>query len=391
AVASAVYPGIGVLTALFVGVTLSITALPIMAVMVSEFGLIGRPFGSVVMAAALINELAAVTVFAVLLQFKDAGNAASWVSLGTALGSTALFVGVVFGAYQFLKYLQNRRLRINVRAPWVLSLRSREAGFAVLMILSLGAALFSQYLGLTFVIGAFYAGILVTPESAGREAYANARSVLLVVMWGFFIPLFFAITGLQVNLHLLVGLTAAIAFVTLLLVAMFAKIGIGAGFAKLVGWKNPDAFALGFLVNSRGAVEIAMAVILLADGDLSTFWFTVVVAAGLVCTVVAPIGAVASWKSTPESRSELYNRVPALRVHPAMLTPGAPLTLRPASEADAEGGLRVSFSPPPGSAEPARTIPLPSSIDTEAAPVGPPTTEGTPSGTRPRRPPGEAP
>jgi Kef-type K+ transport system membrane component KefB len=257
----------------------------------------------------------------------------------------------------------------------------------VLMILSLGAALFSQYLGLTFVIGAFYAGILVTPESAGREAYANARSVLLVVMWGFFIPLFFAITGLQVNLHLLIGITAALAFVTLLLVAMFAKIGIGAGFAKLVGWKNPDAFALGFLVNSRGAVEIAMAVILLADGDLSTFWFTVVVAAGLVCTVVAPIGALASWKSTRESRAELFDRVPGLAVHPAMLTPGAPLTLQEAPAASHEGGLHVSFSPPPGSSEGPRTFALPSSIDSEPDPAdsstsGAPATEPPPRRTK---------
>ena len=305
----AIYPTLGTILAAFIATTLSITALPIMAVMVREFGLVDRKFGKVVLVAALVNELAAITVFAVLLQLNSAGGATSWAPVLTAIGSTALFLVVVFGAYEVLRRVRRRRAARGATSNITEYFRSREAGFALLMVVSLGAALFSDVLGLTFVIGAFYAGILVTPSAAGPDANKGVQSALGVIMWGFFIPLFFAITGLQTNLRLLWGPVALVAFFALLLVAMVSKIGVGAGFTRLTGWSLPDSFAMGFMINSRGAVGIAMAVILYTDGIISTFWFTIIVAVGVVCTMIAPIGAITSWKSEPTSRADLEERM----------------------------------------------------------------------------------
>jgi Kef-type K+ transport system membrane component KefB len=322
----AIYPGLGSLLAAFIATTLAITALPIMAVMVREFGLVGRQFGTVILVAALVNELSAITVFAVLLQLNSSGGHNLWPSLGTALGSTALFLVVVFGAYEVLRRVRLRRAG-TVRPSTVSRyFRTREAGFALLMVVSLGAALFSDLLGLTFVIGAFYAGILVTPSAAGPDANKGVRAALNVIMWGFFIPLFFAISGIQTNLRLLWGPVALVAFFSLLLVAMVSKIGVGAGFTRLTGWSLPDSFALGFMVNSRGAVSIAMAVILYSDGIITTFWFTVIVAVGVVCTMVAPVGALTSWRSDPASRADLAQRMAAVQAAaapPSALDPPA--------------------------------------------------------------------
>ena len=344
-VALAVSPGIGTLTSLFVAVTLAVTALPIMAVMVKEFGLVGRQMGNVLMGAALVNELVAVTVFAVLLQINNAGSHANWLSFATALGSTALFLAIVFGVYLLLRYAHSRPWWAATTDSFSRTVRTREAGFALIMVLSLGAALLSQYLGLTFVIGAFYAGLLVTPESVGVKTFEALRSVLYVIMWGLFLPLLFAITGLQTNLRLLFTGPAEITFLALLVAAMVSKVGVGAIFTRLQGWSGPDSVALGFLVNSRGAVNIAIAVILLTDGILNTFWFTVVVSVGLVCTIIAPIGAVAAWKSTPESRADLFQRAPSLSVRSVLLAPAEPL---PRTEG---GGVPAR----PGSSEPPST------------------------------------
>jgi Na+:H+ antiporter len=309
----AIYPTLGTITAAFISTALSITALPIMAVMVREFGVSDRKLGRVLLVAALVNELAAVTVFAVLLAVNSSGGQVTWSAVATALGSTALFLVVVFGAYEILRRLRLRRPAGTAPSNLTAGFQSREAGFALLMVVSLAAALFSDVLGLTFVIGAFYAGILVTPSAAGPDANKGVQSALSVVMWGFFIPLFFAITGLQTDFRLLDTPVALVAFFALLLVGMVSKIGVGAGFTRLTGWSLPDSFAMGFMVNSRGAVGIAMAVIVYADGIISTFWFTVIVAVGLVCTMVAPIGAMVSWRSDPASRADLEARLNAVR------------------------------------------------------------------------------
>jgi len=301
-------PSLGILTAAFVAVTLAITALPVMAVMVNELGLTGRELGKLLMGAALVNELSAVTVFAVLLQISSSGSHLSWVSIATALGATALFLAVVFGAYYLFQRIRARQDWTAATGRFLQTIRSQEAAFAFLMVLSLGLALLSQYLGLTFVIGAFYAGMLVSPQTVGARIYGPLRRVLHVFMWGLFIPLFFAITGLQVNLRLIAVPSAFTIFVVLVIVAMFSKVGTGSIIARIQKWSVPDSVALGFLYNSRGAVEIAMAVILYTDGLISTFWFTIVVSVGLVCTVVAPMAAVAAWKATPASRADLLSR-----------------------------------------------------------------------------------
>jgi Kef-type K+ transport system membrane component KefB len=307
-----VLSGTSLLVLLFIAVTLSITALPIMAVMITEFGLVGKPLGRQAMTVALVNELAAVTVFALLLQVYAAGGRPIGPSIAIAVGSVTLFLAVVLIAHQVLAILQTRKGWAAFTTKVGGTLRSRQAGFAILMVLAMGAALFSQALGLTFLIGAFYAGILVTPASVGEASYKSVRSILAVVCWGFFIPLFLAITGLQVNLTVFLTLAGLTTLLALFAVAALAKVGTGASANLLQGWSAPDAFAFGFMVNSRGAVEIAMAVILLGAGVLTTQLFTVVVAVGIGTTILAPIGAVRSWKMTRRSREELLERMPQL-------------------------------------------------------------------------------
>jgi Kef-type K+ transport system membrane component KefB len=259
----------------------------------------------------LVNELAAVTVFALLLRIQASNGQLTWVAVGGSVFSILVFLGIVFAAYYALR-------AIHRHGGWGAlpgvegGMRTKQAGFAVLIALALGSALFSQYLGLTFIIGAFYAGILVTPESIGAKLFEEVRELLRMFMWGFFIPLFFVIAGLQSNLRLLGSIAVLASFGLLLLVAAGSKIMVGAGFSRFLGRSGSDSLAVGFMVNCRGAVEIAMAVVLYNDGILTTHWFTVVVAVGLVTTFLAPLGAVFAWKSTAEGRADLAQRAPSL-------------------------------------------------------------------------------
>jgi Kef-type K+ transport system membrane component KefB len=319
-----VFPGMSILLLLFIAVVLSITALPIMGIMIAEFGLVGKKLGRMAMTVALVNELAAITVFAVLLQVYNGGGHPTAISLAIALGSVLLFLVVVLAAHQLLAALHQMKGWQSFTSRATTGVRYREAGFALLMVLAMGAALLSQGLGLTFVIGAFYAGILVTPASIGADSYKTIKSILNVVCWGLFIPLFFAITGLQVNLTVFLSVAGLGTILVLLAVAALSKIGAGAAAAKAQGWEAPDALAFGFMVNSRGAVEIAMAVILFGDGILTSQLFTLVVAVGMATTILAPIGAMRSWMLTTRSREDLVARMPNLaakrgRVHVAPL------------------------------------------------------------------------
>jgi Kef-type K+ transport system membrane component KefB len=312
AVAYFVLPGLSLLLLLFIAVTLSITALPIMGIMIAEFGLTGKKLGKMALTVALVNELAAITVFSVLLQIYNGGGHPTVTALVLAIGSVGFFLAVVLAAHWLLTSLQERAAWKLLLSRASSTMRTRNAGFAILMVLAMGAALLSQSLGLTFVIGAFYAGILATPKSVGEEAYKTVSSLLTMICWGLFIPLFFAITGLQVNLTIFLSVVGLGTVLALFAVAASAKVGAGAISARSRGWETPDALAFGFMVNSRGAVEIAMAVILLGDGILSSKLFTLVVAVGAATTILAPIGAMRAWMLTEKSREDLVARMPNL-------------------------------------------------------------------------------
>jgi Kef-type K+ transport system membrane component KefB len=305
-------PGASLYTSLFVGLTLSITALPVMGIVLVEFGLLGSAIGNLLLNAALVNELVAVSVFAVLRQMSQ-GAGSGEVAVAIATVSVALFIATMLAIHQLLKALRSLSRWNWIRTQFSRMWRSREAGFALLMIFLFAAALYSEFLGLTFVVGAFYAGLLLTRESAGVKTHESVSSIFDAMTWGFFIPLFFAFVGLQMNLRLLGSWPIVGILVGLLVVAILTKVGTGYAYGRLAKWSRSDAAAIGFLVNSRGGVALAMAVILLTSGILNVQLFTLVAAVGFVTTIVSPIGALRAWESDPRTRAELYQRVPSLR------------------------------------------------------------------------------
>jgi len=290
AIVRLLFPAFPATVDLFIAVSISITALPVLGIMLREFDILETRFGSMLLNASVVNELSAVTVFAILLRI-NAGGGNPISAIGISVGTVFLFLGTVLAVYLLLQYLATvpgwRNWVRSFRATW----NSREAGFALLIVAGLGAALYSQYLGLTFVIGAFYAGMLITPEVTGAKAHKSMSLVFEAVTWGFFIPLFFALVGFETNFSTIDGGFVLVAFVVLVAFAVLVKFLVGSGVALTLRWSPDEAFSAGFLVVSRGAVELAMAVILLSAGIFTPEIFTIVAGVGLVTTIIAPIGA----------------------------------------------------------------------------------------------------
>lgn len=306
------YPSYPVDTTLFISLTISITALPVLGIMLREFGLADTRFGAFLMNASVVNELAAVTTFAVLLRLES-GTGNLGYDIAIALATVGLFLTTILAIHMGLQSLR----QLHVWDRWVdrfrLTWRSREAGFGLLMMAGLGAALYSQFLGLTFIVGAFYAGLLVTPESAGRAGHRTISLVFNAITWGFFIPLFFALVGFGMDFTTLsLADYSILAFASLALFAFFSKVFVGTAFARLLGWSPDESLCAGMLVSSRGAVELAMAVILYQQGFFTKEIYTVVAGVGLLTTLFAPIGAKPFVRSITAARRASAERATAI-------------------------------------------------------------------------------
>jgi Kef-type K+ transport system membrane component KefB len=187
---------------------------------------------------------------------------------------TSAFVGVALTAG---KLLVDRALAAGDR------LRIPHANLSVVFAIVLCFALVTQAIGVHLVLGAFVAAMLI-----GRSGKVDRRAVasLREIGMGFFVPFFFAYTGLKVDLTTLRG--GAFAFTAAaVVVACLGKIvggGLGAKIGGLPGW---EALAVGFGLNARGAMELVIASIGLSIGILNEAAYAMVVLIAVLTTVMA--------------------------------------------------------------------------------------------------------
>ena len=258
--------------ALFLGVALSVSAIPVIAKTLSDMNLLHRDVGQLTLAAAAVDD--AVGWF--LLSLVSAMAAGS---LGAAkVGIAVLYlVGFIALAALLGRPLVRRAIRATSRAGDP----GPVATAAVVVILLCAAA--SQALGLEAVFGAFVAGILISSAVEPR-LLAPLRSVTVAVL----APLFLANAGLRIDLTALRDPAVLLTGVGMLLLATLGKFAgayLGARAGRLSRW---EGLAIGAGLNARGAVEIVVASVGLRLGVLTTATYTIVVLIAVFTSVMAP-------------------------------------------------------------------------------------------------------
>jgi Kef-type K+ transport system membrane component KefB len=261
------------LLALFVGTILSISALPVIARILMDLNLIKTELGTIVMSAAMLDDLAGWGLFAVILSnFGGAGHSGRnlWVSL--------VMVLLVFG---LLLNLSNKRMQ---RAVGWLNLPKDTLQLKLTFLVVMTAAIFSQVVGTHATLGAFLAGVAL-----GRipEARKLAHESFYQTTAGIFATLYFVSIGLKTNFVANFDL-ALVVFV--LLVACIGKIsGVYLG-ARLGGKQPREALIVALGMNARGAVGIVLTTVALEYGLIDQRIFVAFIVMALVTSVLSAVG-----------------------------------------------------------------------------------------------------
>jgi Kef-type K+ transport system membrane component KefB len=282
--------------ALFMGVALGISALPVIAKVLSDLDLMRRNVAQIIVAAAMANDLAGWVLLGVVSGLAQSGSVALGDLAITTVG-LLVFLAFAFGPGQRLVDALLRGVRVR---------RSGALGAGgVIVLTGLAAGAITQGLGLEAVFGAFIAGILL---GASRHQEHEAFSAVHTITTSFLAPLFFASAGLRVDLSLLADREVWTWGLAVLAAASASKLGgawLGAWSAGLPG---RERLALGAGLNARGAVEIVVATVGLTLGVLSPASYTVVVLMAMATSMMAPPllrWALAGWKGSREERERL--------------------------------------------------------------------------------------
>lgn len=256
--------------ALFIGTALSISALPVIIKTLMDLNIYRSDLGMLVVAAAVFNDLVGWIIFAVILGMIGKGHL---FSISTTILLTLTFAG---GMLTFGRWLINRSL------PWIQAHSSWPGGIlGFALSLALICAAFTEWIGIHAIFGAFIAGIALGDSRHLRE---RTRATIEQFVSFIFAPLFFAGIGLKVNFLREFDLVLVI---TVLIIATLGKV-IGCGLAgRMSGMARREAWALGFGMNARGAMEIILGLLALKYGLINERLFVALVVMALTTSLLS--------------------------------------------------------------------------------------------------------
>ncbi|MCI0559436.1 MAG: cation:proton antiporter [Nitrososphaera sp.] len=279
--------GLSYIQALFMGLLLSITAVPVSAIVLMQFGILNSKLGNSVITAAVINDIMSLIFLSIILQISAEGGSGQFnvSSLASSGIKIAAFLGGIF-LFDIL-FRKTADWLPNRVEPYFKKLQTKEAAFGILLITTIAISLIAQDIGLHFIIGTFFSGLIVYKEMIGKQNFDRVYGTISAITFGFFAPIFFALIGIEFNMQSLFN-TLPLLF-ALLAVAIVTKVVAGYVGAKLVGFTQETSLAIGFLMNGRGMVELVIASIGFAEGIIDLTLFSIAVAIGMATSILAPI------------------------------------------------------------------------------------------------------
>lgn len=256
--------------ALFIGISMSITAFPVLARIIQERNMTRTPLGTLAIASAANDDVTAWCLLAVVIAISKAGSFASALY---SVGLAAVYITVMFLAVRpFLKKVGE--VYANQEA-----INKTFVAF-ILLILIISSCL-TEIIGIHALFGAFMAGVVMPSNIGFRKVMMEKVEDISLV---FFLPLFFAFTGLRTEIGLINSPELWIVCLLLVTVAVAGKLGGCAVAARLVGESWKDSLTVGTLMNTRGLMELVALNIGYEMGVLPPSIFVILVIMALVTT-----------------------------------------------------------------------------------------------------------
>lgn len=278
-------PGESVFTWLFVGVIMTATSVGITVEVLRELGKLTSKVGTVVLSAAIIDDVLGIIVLSVALSVAGEGastspvlelinpSGAAWISIIWILAFFVFAIGAGVGISKLFKYIEKK------------SPHTRRIPIFSIAVCLFYAFVAEKVFGVADITGAYVAGLVLSTNHASAQ-YVDRK--VTINSYTIFAPIFFASIGIKIGFT---GLTLdvlwfALAFVAIAIITKI--IGCG-GMAKICGFKFKDCVRIGVGMIARGEVALIVTEKGISGGLLDVKYRVIVVLLVLVSSLLAPI------------------------------------------------------------------------------------------------------
>ncbi|MFE3503004.1 cation:proton antiporter [Kitasatospora sp. NPDC059160] len=265
----------------FAGLVLTTTALGTILPILRDSGELPTPFGSLVMATGAVGEFGPIIAIAVLLS----GNSPTRTAV--ILGAFAVITAVaVLGARRPRPAWATRLIERTLRTSGQFAIR------AVILVLAVMVAA-ALWLDLDMLLGAFTAGIvsrlLLSDIRRAEEEVIEAK--LESIGFGFLVPIFFVVSGMNFDLDALMDDPGTLLLVPVFLLLFLAVRGLPAGLLAPAGLGGRDRAALGLYASTALPLVVVITTIEVEAGHLPSSTAAALVGAGMLSVLVFPLVA----------------------------------------------------------------------------------------------------
>jgi Kef-type K+ transport system membrane component KefB/nucleotide-binding universal stress UspA family protein len=264
------------ITSLFLGTSLSVASVKIVATVVREMKFVRRKVGMTLLASAIIDDTVGWTIIAITAGLARHRHHNTTILVQSVLGT---------GVFLLVSFTVGRRFVFGL-IRWTNDRFVSEVPVLTAILVVMGVmALVTNLIGVHTVLGAFVAGILVGESPLlTRHLDEQLRGIVVAL----FMPVFFALAGLNADLSILVdpkllGLTCGL--IAVASVGKFSGAFLG---GTLAGLSGRESMALACGMNARGSTEVIVATIGLSLGVINQSLFTMIVTMAIVTTLVMP-------------------------------------------------------------------------------------------------------
>ncbi|HET7209152.1 MAG TPA: cation:proton antiporter [Terriglobales bacterium] len=257
---------------IILAVGVAVTSVPVVSKIFADLKILHTRFARLVLGVAVLEDI--VLWLALAMATALAGKAALHPGQMTLL----LVATVCFFALG-LTLLPRAVKRIN-KSRFNVFAQQSPVGYAIAVLLAY--CVVAGLLNVSLVFAAFLAGFAVVHKK--RRLFADALDSIGKVSFAFFIPVYFALVGLKLDLIRGVSLGMMIAFIVGSCIVKILSVSLAGRFA---GFRGLDLMNLAITTNARGGPGIVLASVAFEAGIISPKFYTTLVVAAVLTSQVA--------------------------------------------------------------------------------------------------------
>jgi Kef-type K+ transport system membrane component KefB len=264
-----------VLSLLYTGSAMATTAIGTLIPILSDAGELKTRFGTYLLGVGAVAEFGPILLVTLVL---STGNKLS-----------AALILVIFVVLAVLAALLAVR---SVRLGWSLFERTLESSgqlaVRLAVVVTFALVALAAHLGLDLLLGGFVAGMIARSALSGREV-SLLESKLVAVGYGFFIPFFFVVSGVKLDVNSLFSSVGAALKLPLFALLFLVVRGVPALALYRRAMHLRDRMALAFFSATELPMVVAITTLAVADGHMRRSTAAALVGAGVLSTMVYPL------------------------------------------------------------------------------------------------------